>query len=117
MFALESIAKSTDVFGYSSSSLYDLLARPMYLYGSIEQIGYETEMMVEKCTEQGLRIPDFEQDTNFSVTFWRNEENKNSEEALEEKVSDVVGEKGTEKIGGTRGYWKVKFSHHANLRS
>jgi predicted HTH transcriptional regulator len=31
-----------------------LLARPMYLHGSIEQVGTGTEMIVEKCVEHGL---------------------------------------------------------------
>jgi len=35
----------------------------MYLYGSIEQVGTGTEMIVEKCIAQGLRSPDFKQDT------------------------------------------------------
>jgi len=50
-----------------------LLARPMYLYGSIEQVGTGTEMIVEKCITQGLRSPDFKQDTDFITTSWRNE--------------------------------------------
>jgi len=31
-----------------------LLARPMYLYGSIEQVGTGTEMIVEECIAKGL---------------------------------------------------------------
>jgi predicted HTH transcriptional regulator len=69
---------------HSSRPANPLLARPMYLYGSIEQVGTGTEMIVEKCIEQGLRAPDFIQDGNFIVTLWRNNEN--------------VTEKGTEKI-------------------
>jgi predicted HTH transcriptional regulator len=54
-----------------------LLARPMYLYGSIEQVGTGTEMIVEKCIEQGLRTPDFVQEENFVVTLWRDKKKVN----------------------------------------
>jgi predicted HTH transcriptional regulator len=51
-----------------------LIARPLYLYGSIEQVGTGTEMLVKQCLEQGLRSPDFENVNDFNVIFWRNEE-------------------------------------------
>ena len=77
-----------------------LLARPMYLYGSIEQVGTGTEMIVEKCIAQGLRIPDFEQDESFLMTFWRKEEEENSEKKIIEnrETGGQDLEKGTEKI-------------------
>jgi predicted HTH transcriptional regulator len=66
---------------HSSRPANPLLARPMYLYGSIEQVGTGTEMIVKKCVEQGLRSPDFEQGINFVITFWRKEdENADTEE-------------------------------------
>ena len=69
-----------------------LLARPMYLYGSIEQVGTGTEMIVERCVEQGLRTPDFEQNADFLVTFWRNGESER-----EINISEDITEKPTEK--------------------
>jgi predicted HTH transcriptional regulator len=59
---------------HKSLPLNPLIARPLYLYGSIEQVGTGTEMLVKKCVEQGLRAPDFESNTDFTVTFWRNED-------------------------------------------
>ena len=58
---------------HASRPANPLLARPMYLFGSIEQVGTGTEMIVEKCVEKGLQYPEFEQDENFTVTIWRNE--------------------------------------------
>ncbi len=76
-----------------------LLARPMYLYGSIEQVGTGTEMIVEKCIAQGLRSPDFKQDTDFVTTFWRTEKDTERKNIAEKKSSEKKGtEKGTEKI-------------------
>ena len=57
---------------HSSLPANPLLARPMYLYGSIEQVGTGTEMIVEKCKEYGLPAPNFEQSEIFKLTFWRN---------------------------------------------
>jgi predicted HTH transcriptional regulator len=92
---------------HSSRPANPLLARPMYLYGSIEQVGTGTEMIVEKCIKQGLRSPDFEQDGNFVVTLWRNGENLNKvdagkdtgslEKTVEKNVEKTV-EKTVEKI-------------------
>jgi ATP-dependent DNA helicase RecG len=82
----------------------------MYLYGSIEQVGTGTEMIVEKCIARGLRSPDFKQDTDFITTFWRNEENKykykiNTEKYIIKENKKIysaekknLAEKGTERI-------------------
>ncbi|MDR0306865.1 MAG: DUF4062 domain-containing protein [Chitinispirillales bacterium] len=48
-----------------------LLAVPMYLYGSIEQMGTGTEMIVRMCREHGLPTPEFQQSEIFQLTFWR----------------------------------------------
>jgi len=48
-----------------------LLARPMYLYGSIEQMGTGTEMIIEKCIEYGLPVPVFQQSEIFRIIIWR----------------------------------------------
>jgi ATP-dependent DNA helicase RecG len=48
-----------------------LLARPMYLFGSIEQVGTGTEMIVEKCVEKGLRKPEFVQEEDFNTILYR----------------------------------------------
>jgi predicted HTH transcriptional regulator len=61
----------------------------MYLYGSIEQVGTGTEMIVEKCIEHGLRAPDFVQDGNFVVTLWRNGENV-TENGRERKIMEII---------------------------
>jgi len=48
-------------------------------------------MIIEKCIEQGLRAPDFEQNANFIITFWRRGENKkkiNITEKVTEKVTE-----------------------------
>jgi predicted HTH transcriptional regulator len=91
---------------HSSRPANPLLARPMYLYGSIEQVGTGTEMIVEKCIEHGLRTPDFEQDGNFIVTLWRDEGNidkvgmerepsssKKTVEKTVEKIMDIISKK------------------------
>ena len=84
---------------HTSRPANPLLARPMYLYGSIEQVGTGTEMIVAKCIEQGLRSPDFEQDANFVVTFWRNDDNEDEIEksakrgSKKQKNSKKLGEK------------------------
>jgi ATP-dependent DNA helicase RecG len=58
---------------HNSQPANPLIARAMYLYGSIEQVGTGTEMLVEQCLKQGLREPEFEQSQDFTVTFWRKE--------------------------------------------
>ena len=80
---------------HASRPANPLLARPMYLFGSIEQVGTGTEMIVEKCIEKGLRPPEFEQDSNFNVTLWRNEDNQ-EEMNISEKVTEKVTERVTE---------------------
>jgi len=50
----------------------------MYLYGSIEQAGTGTEMIVEKCLEHGLKMPEFQQDDTFRLIFWRKTEEENT---------------------------------------
>ena len=59
-----------------------LLARPMYLYGSIENVGTGTQMIVKQCLALGLREPIFRQDIDFVTTFWRKEKNDNIVDAL-----------------------------------
>jgi predicted HTH transcriptional regulator len=67
-----------------------LLARPMYLYGSIEQLGTGTEMIVEKCLEIGLPVPDFEQSEFFKLTLWRNVEEEKSAENIEKSREKII---------------------------
>ena len=50
-----------------------LIADPMYWCGYIEKLGTGTEDILKKCSEYGLKRPDFQQDEDFKVTFWRNE--------------------------------------------
>jgi len=64
-------------------------------------VGY----LLEKCIKQGLRSPDFEQDANFVVTFWRNDDNEDEVEksakrgSKKQKDSKKLGEKLGEKLG------------------
>ena len=50
-----------------------LIADPMYWCGYIEKLGTGTEDILKKCSAYGLKHPDFQQDEDFKVTFWRNE--------------------------------------------
>ncbi|MCF7809097.1 MAG: hypothetical protein K9M49_03920 [Candidatus Marinimicrobia bacterium] len=49
------------------------LARPFYLAGYINQLGYGTHNVVKWCRKAGLPDPDFiSGDNQFTVTIWRN---------------------------------------------
>ncbi len=49
------------------------LARPFYLAGYINQLGYGTQNVVKWCRKAGLPDPKFDQAKNrFQVTIWRN---------------------------------------------
>lgn len=49
------------------------LARPFYLAGYINQLGYGTQNVVKWCQEAGLPDPKFDPEGNrFRVTIWRN---------------------------------------------
>lgn len=49
------------------------LARPFFLAGCIDQLGYGTRNVVKWCHEAGLPDPDFiPGDNQFRVTIWRN---------------------------------------------
>ena len=63
-----------------------LLARPMYLYGSIEQMGTGTEMIVKKCRKHGLQLPEFKQSDVFKLIFWR----KSKEAVFEDNTENVT---------------------------
>ena len=65
-----------------------LLARPMYMFGSIEQVGTGTEMIVDKCKEFGLDTPSFTQKEDFKVTFWRIVDEENENKDIENELSD-----------------------------
>ena len=81
---------------HNSQPANPLLARPMYLYGSIEQAGTGTEMIVEKCIEHDLQVPVFQQDEIFKLTMWRRFNGKENEKSREE--NEKSREKGAEKI-------------------
>ena len=51
-----------------------LLADPMYWNGYIEKIGTGTEDILKKCKEYGLKEPEFQQEEDFRVVIWRNED-------------------------------------------
>lgn len=49
------------------------LARPFYLAGYINQLGYGTQNVVKWCRKAGLPDPEFDSGENrFRVTIWRN---------------------------------------------
>ena len=51
-----------------------LLADPMYWNGYIEKVGTGTEDILKKCKEYGLKEPEFQQEEDFRVVIWRNED-------------------------------------------
>ena len=71
-----------------------LLAYPVYLAGYIEQVGTGTTDIIDKCLEYGLKKPVFSQGADFSVTIWR----KNHE-----KASNEIGKDGGNDIGNDGG--------------
>lgn len=48
-----------------------LLAKPMYLLKYIEGTGTGTSNMIRRCTEAGLREPEFEAGQQFVTRIWR----------------------------------------------
>jgi predicted HTH transcriptional regulator len=63
---------------HNSRPANPLIAHPLYLYGSIEQMGTGTEKMIDSCVEQGLNAPEFKDGYDFNVTFWRKENNSDN---------------------------------------
>ena len=76
---------------HSSLPTNPLLARPMYLYGAIEQMGTGTEMIISTCLEQGLKAPDFEQKENFKVIFGRNVVEDSEDNGLDDAIGGQTG--------------------------
>lgn len=75
-----------------------LIADPMYWCGYIEKLGTGTEDILKKCSEYGLKRPDFHQDEDFKVTFWRNESEivANSDTVTGETVLQETTQKTTQ---------------------
>ena len=71
-----------------------LLATPMYLYGSIEQMGTGTEMIVRMCKKYGLQTPEFQQSEIFQLTFWRNVMDEEEKDANKEKSAKIIEKHG-----------------------
>jgi predicted HTH transcriptional regulator len=90
---------TTDMLKTTHSSLpaNPLLARPMYLYGSIEQVGTGTEMIVEQCNDFGLRPPTFEETEIFKITFWRKNTEQQDGKIIVNHVPENVPENVPEK--------------------
>jgi predicted HTH transcriptional regulator len=59
---------------HTSLPVNPFLAEPLYLAGTIEQMGTGTEDIIKKCKNEGLRTPKFINDENFRVILWRNEQ-------------------------------------------
>jgi len=49
----------------------------MYLAGYIEKLGTGTEDILQKCTDSGLKAPEFHQEEDFKVVIWRQVEEQN----------------------------------------
>lgn len=79
---------------HTSLPVNPLLAYPVYLAGYIEQVGTGTTDIIDKCLEYGLKKPVFSQGADFSVTIWR----KNHE-----KASNEIGKDGGNDIGNDGG--------------
>jgi predicted HTH transcriptional regulator len=73
-----------------------LLARPMYLYGSIEQVGTGTEMIIKQCLDFGLKAPEFQQNVDFITTFWRREDSEDN--IVEKQVVDIASAHVTDNV-------------------
>jgi len=43
----------------------------MYWNGYIEKVGTDTEDIINKCREYGLKTPEFHQEEDFRVVIWR----------------------------------------------
>jgi len=54
-----------------------LIAEPMYLAGYIEKLGTGTEDILQKCTDSGLKAPEFYQEEDFKVVIWRHTDEQN----------------------------------------
>lgn len=52
-----------------------MLAEPMYLSGYIEKLGTGTEDIIKKCTDYGLKTPEFHIANDFKVIIWRASQN------------------------------------------
>lgn len=79
-----------------------LLAYPVYLAGYIEQVGTGTTDIIDKCLEYGLKKPVFSQGADFSVTIWRKNHEKASNEIGEDGGNDI-GNDGGKDIGNDGG--------------
>jgi predicted HTH transcriptional regulator len=49
-------------------------------------------MIIKTCIEQGLRSPDFQQDENFVVTLWRNEEGRKKTHGSSKKTVEIIAD-------------------------
>lgn len=56
---------------HTSMPVNPTLANPLYLAGYIERIGSGTIDMLAACRANGLRDPEFSQESEFKVTIWR----------------------------------------------
>jgi predicted HTH transcriptional regulator len=85
----------------------------MYLYGSIEQLGTGTEMIIAKCIEKGLKKPEFIQDIDFSAILYRPElrEEKQVTQQVEELLKILDGEMNRIEI-----HEKLHLSDRENFR-
>ena len=68
-----------------------LIAEPMYLAGYIEKLGTGTEDILQKCTDSGLKAPEFHQEEDFKVVIWRqvDEDNPTSTPQVRKLVNSL----------------------------
>jgi predicted HTH transcriptional regulator len=84
---------------HTSQPANPLLAFPMYLYGSIEQMSTGTKMIVEECKKIGLPTPEFKQDVDFIITIKRNDtENEKTTQKTTQKTAQKTAQKILETI-------------------
>ena len=87
---------------HTSLPVNPLLAYPVYLAGYIEQVGTGTTDIIDKCLEYGLKKPVFSQGADFSVTIWRKNHEKASNEIGKDGGNDI-GNDGGKDIGNDGG--------------
>lgn len=68
-----------------------LLANPMYLTGYIERMGTGTGDIIRRCTEKGLKTPEFIQENDFKVIIWRAEQaTEQATEQADKKILKLI---------------------------
>ena len=79
-----------------------LLAEPMYLAGYIERMGTGTGDIIRLCKEDGLKEPEFVQESDFRTIIWRkssvDKHQISDRQIIKTKTTAHVGEQATEQV-------------------